>query len=296
MTIIIIIFIIIMIFLIIFELKAVDSHPRRMNGFLTGCLLQVMIMKIAKFFFFFFPLISMMMTLFRSCKRTSQTFLTSQSSWTIKCSLREGGIIAFTYLYLFLYLYLNLDNQILTKYLLNVEITMFIKKFKTKLYQWFLFKSRSRAHRGIECRAEFSHVGNIWNAPLLTHWTDIIQWEFMRRRYKKNDIGIFAIFGTHPYSPIEQISTNHCSALIGNAKLYKEIGILATFRTQPYSSIGQISTNHCSALIGNANLWWKAIKKLEYWQHLERTPTHPLNRYQPITVVHWTDIRTIICF
>ena len=69
----------------------------------------------------------------------------------------------------------------------------------------------------------------------------------MRRRYKKNDIGIFAIFGTHPYSPIEQISTNHCSALIGNA-----------------------------------NLWWKAIKKLEYWQHLERNPTHPLDRYQPM--------------
>ena len=26
---------------------------------------------------------------------------------------------------------------------------------------------RSRAHRGIECRAEFSKVGNIWAAPLL---------------------------------------------------------------------------------------------------------------------------------
>ena len=32
--------------MIIKHLKAVDSHPRRMNGFLTGCLLQVNIIMI----------------------------------------------------------------------------------------------------------------------------------------------------------------------------------------------------------------------------------------------------------
>ena len=72
-------------------LKAVDSHPRRMNGFLTGCLLQVLqdhtpnISDIPKF----------------------------------------------------------LNNQMKTE------------------------ARRSRAHRGIECKAEFSRVGNIWSAPLL---------------------------------------------------------------------------------------------------------------------------------
>ena len=73
--------------------KAVDSHPRRMNGFMTGCLLQVLqdhapnISDIPKF----------------------------------------------------------LNNQMAAE------------------------GRRSRAHRGIESRAEFSHVGNIWDAPLLTH-------------------------------------------------------------------------------------------------------------------------------
>ena len=73
--------------------KAVDSHPRRMNGFLTGCLIQVLQDNI--------PNISDL-----------PKFLNNQMK-------AEGR--------------------------------------------------RSRAHRGIECRAEFSHVGNIWNAPLLTH-------------------------------------------------------------------------------------------------------------------------------
>ena len=74
-------------------LKAVDSHPRRMNGFLTGCLIQVLqdhtpnISDLPKF----------------------------------------------------------LNNQMKTE------------------------ARRSRAHRGIECKAEFSRVGNIWAAPLLPH-------------------------------------------------------------------------------------------------------------------------------
>ena len=72
-------------------LKAVDSHPRRMNGFLTGCLLQV---------------------------------LSDHSP--------------------------NISE--LPKFLNN--------QMKSEA-------RRSRAHRGIECRAEFSKVGNIWAAPLL---------------------------------------------------------------------------------------------------------------------------------
>ena len=72
-------------------LKAVDSHPRRMNGFLTGCLLQV---------------------------------LSDHSP--------------------------NISE--LPKFLNN--------QMKSEA-------RRSRAHRGIECRAEFSRVGNIWAAPLL---------------------------------------------------------------------------------------------------------------------------------
>ena len=72
-------------------LKAVDSHPRRMNGFLTGCLLQVLqdhtpnISDLPKF----------------------------------------------------------LNNQMKSE------------------------ARRSKAHRGIECKAEFSKVGNVWSAPLL---------------------------------------------------------------------------------------------------------------------------------
>ena len=72
-------------------LKAVDSHPRRMNGFLTGCLLQV---------------------------------LSDHSP--------------------------NISE--LPKFLNN--------QMKSEA-------RRSRAHRGIECRAEFSRVSNIWAAPLL---------------------------------------------------------------------------------------------------------------------------------
>ena len=71
--------------------KAVDSHPRRMNGFLTGCLLQV---------------------------------LGDHSP--------------------------NISD--LPKFLNN--------QMKSEA-------RRSRAHRGIECKAEFSKVGNIWAAPLL---------------------------------------------------------------------------------------------------------------------------------
>ena len=72
-------------------LKAVDSHPRKMNGFLTGCLLQV---------------------------------LTEHTP----------------------------NIQDIPKFLNN--------QMKTEA-------RRSRAHRGIECRAEFTKIGNIWNAPLL---------------------------------------------------------------------------------------------------------------------------------
>ena len=72
-------------------LKAVDSHPRKMNGFLTGCLLQV---------------------------------LTEHTP----------------------------NIQDIPKFLNN--------QMKTEA-------RRSRAHRGIECKAEFTKIGNIWNAPLL---------------------------------------------------------------------------------------------------------------------------------
>ena len=72
-------------------LKAVDSHPRKMNGFLTGCLLEV-----------------------------------------------------------------------LTEHTPNIQD---IPKFLNN--QMKNEARRSRAHRGIECRAEFSKIGNIWNAPLL---------------------------------------------------------------------------------------------------------------------------------
>ena len=72
-------------------LKAVDSHPRKMNGFLTGCLLEV---------------------------------LTDHTP----------------------------NIQDIPKFLNN--------QMKNEA-------RRSRAHRGIECRAEFSRIGNIWNAPLL---------------------------------------------------------------------------------------------------------------------------------
>ena len=72
-------------------LKAVDSHPRKMNGFLTGCLLEV-----------------------------------------------------------------------LTEHTPNIQD---IPKFLNNTMK--SEARRSRAHRGIECRAEFSRIGNIWNAPLL---------------------------------------------------------------------------------------------------------------------------------
>ena len=148
-----------------------------MNGFLTGCLLQVdqsvffalrpivsvmnkewvsatlMVNDFEKAFFVFFYCVlfypwSLWTLLFRFCKRTSPTSRIFQSSSTIKCWQREEGRI------------LRAEEP---------RIRCANKKKSIWICQYWK-PLRSRAHRGIECRAEFSHVGNIWNAPLLTHW------------------------------------------------------------------------------------------------------------------------------
>ena len=102
-------------------LKAVDSHPRRMNGFLTGCLLQV-----------------------RPPNYTS-TFRTAKF-----CEVSLRALVASTL------------PQVLMEHTPNISD---LPKFLSN--QMRSEARRSRAHRGIECRAEFSKVGNIWAAPLL---------------------------------------------------------------------------------------------------------------------------------
>ena len=103
-------------------LKAVDSHPRRMNGFLTGCLLQVR------------PVPGLHMSTFRTVK-------------FCEVSLRALA---------------SNHPQVLMEHTPNISD---LPKFLTN--QMRSEARRSRAHRGIECRAEFSKVGNIWAAPLL---------------------------------------------------------------------------------------------------------------------------------
>ena len=110
-------------------------------------------------------------------------------------------------------------------------------------------------------------------------WNRVSSWVFSCGQYLERT-------PTHPLNRYQTINLSNfrlefCKSW-GEAINWLENGILAIFRTQPYSHIEQISTNHRSALIANEKLWWKAIKKLEYWQHLERNPTHPLDRYQPM--------------
>ena len=105
-------------------LKAVDSHPRRMNGFLTGCLLQVR------------PVPGLHVYL-PHCE-------------ILRSVLDSYSVVASPHL------------QVLMEHTPNISD---LPKFLTN--QMRSEARRSRAHRGIECRAEFSKVGNIWAAPLL---------------------------------------------------------------------------------------------------------------------------------